>query len=195
MQLRGHSFTKFQIASFCSIYSPLILSCVPGPWKFILGFFPFGLFTPQPNATESRPPSSNIPRKNANELNSIGSTARMPPRYRTSILVVFVLTFLYYTFPFSSREDDARVLNAGTASGEAAKPDAGHGALLHDDGEPPLVKTVERPNSIQTSSAAPLEFITSTSVMIPEATEAASKVQEEAVSQAQFNTENDALGV
>jgi len=119
----------------------------------------------------------------------------MPPRVRTSVLVVFVLVFLYYVFPFSS-QDSTHVVdlsNAGQVSGGAADGTHGHGTILHDSGQAPETITKEAPEPVYASSTPPGIPAASLSVDTPKSTQPAANL--EVVSQEQFNVENDALGV
>ena len=116
----------------------------------------------------------------------------MPPRLRTSVLVVFVLIFLYFVFPFSSQRDThvVDVLNPGTASGGVAKENHAYGSILHDDGDIPEAATQHIPKPVQTSVTPPVKPTAGTSVDIPKDAGAPTVVSQEL-----FNKENDALGV
>ena len=117
----------------------------------------------------------------------------MPPRFRTSIVVFFVLVFLYYFISFLPHHNTRAVVlfNARQTSG-VAKDGNGHGTIQHDAGDAPVI-TKEQPKSVRKSSTLVRKPTTSSSVTPPKATKAAT--DHGLVSQEQFSLENEALGV
>ncbi|KAG9246752.1 hypothetical protein BJ878DRAFT_477990 [Calycina marina] len=119
----------------------------------------------------------------------------MPSRYPMLVSVAFVLVFLYFVFPISPQLEDTRPpipFDAVETSGGTYTGNPSHGSIVDVSSSPDL-NPEQKPGPVDTIEVPVEEVQPIASVEAPEPTTAVTAHGE--VSQAQFDNENDALGL